>query len=134
MLMFQLITYYQPVCSFLKEYYNTLWILLTIPCEYYLQYPVNITYNTNTQIESFHYLSFKLSCKISIIILGTPKYPKLHILKSSGNLEQRNKRIHSAQDLKNFWYAVLSFFSLCRSEETSTRPRPITLGGAFIGQ
>ena len=34
-----------------KEYYNTLWILqypltTTIPFEYYLQYPVNTTYNT----------------------------------------------------------------------------------------
>ena len=33
----RLMTYYQPVCYFLK---NT-----TIPFEYYLQYPVNTTYN-----------------------------------------------------------------------------------------
>ena len=32
-----LITYCQPVCYFLKEYYNTL--------KEYLQYPVNTTYN-----------------------------------------------------------------------------------------
>ena len=28
-----------------KEYYNTLGILLIIPWKYYIQYPVNTTYN-----------------------------------------------------------------------------------------
>ena len=57
-----LITYYLPVCYFLK---NT-----TIPWEYYLQYPVNTTYNNGSEQFAKNMLLAEMQFRRSSMGLG----------------------------------------------------------------